>query len=143
MRLWSLHPQYLDPTGLTACWREALLAQKVLRGLTRGYRHHPQLDRFKTRPDPAAVLAAYLEALWLEADRRGYAFDASKIGPNHDYTQIPLHEGQLLYEWTSLQARLTRRAPAWLARLGPVGFPEPHPLFTLIPGGVEAWERGT
>jgi hypothetical protein len=43
MRLWSLHPQYLDPQGLVALWREALLAQAVLRGKTRGYKHHPQL----------------------------------------------------------------------------------------------------
>ena len=41
MRLWTLHPQYLDPRGLVALWREALLAQKVLLGRTRGYRAHP------------------------------------------------------------------------------------------------------
>ncbi|HEU5178767.1 MAG TPA: pyrimidine dimer DNA glycosylase/endonuclease V, partial [Burkholderiales bacterium] len=32
MRLWSLHPKYLDARGLVALWREALLAQAVLRG---------------------------------------------------------------------------------------------------------------
>jgi hypothetical protein len=36
MRLWTLHPKYLDARGLVALWREALLAQKVLRGATRG-----------------------------------------------------------------------------------------------------------
>jgi hypothetical protein len=46
MRLWSVHPRYLDRQGLTAAWREALLAQKVLTGTTRGYRNHPQLVRF-------------------------------------------------------------------------------------------------
>jgi len=30
MRLWSLHPRYLDAKGLVALWREGLLAQKVL-----------------------------------------------------------------------------------------------------------------
>ncbi|MEN6399799.1 MAG: pyrimidine dimer DNA glycosylase/endonuclease V, partial [Rectinema sp.] len=29
MRLWTLHPQYLDQKGLTAAWREGLLAKKV------------------------------------------------------------------------------------------------------------------
>lgn len=43
MRLWSLHPSLLDRAALIAGWREALLAQKVLRGQTTGYRHHPQL----------------------------------------------------------------------------------------------------
>ena len=32
MRIWSLHPEYLDSRGLVALWREALLAQAVLRG---------------------------------------------------------------------------------------------------------------
>lgn len=36
MRLWSLHPNCLDAQGLVALWREALLAQAVLRGQTRG-----------------------------------------------------------------------------------------------------------
>ncbi len=30
MRIWSLHPKYLDRQGLLACWRETLLAQKVM-----------------------------------------------------------------------------------------------------------------
>ncbi|MFZ2406304.1 MAG: pyrimidine dimer DNA glycosylase/endonuclease V [Methylobacter sp.] len=38
--------------GLLALWREALLAQKVLRGESRGYRHHPQLARFRELVDP-------------------------------------------------------------------------------------------
>ena len=45
MRLWSIHPKYLDPAGLTACWREGLLAREVLCGRTSGYRNHPQLAR--------------------------------------------------------------------------------------------------
>jgi len=51
MRLWSLHPAYLDARGLGALWREGLLAQAVLRGKTRGYRSHPQLERWRAR-DP-------------------------------------------------------------------------------------------
>jgi len=47
VRIWSLHPKYLDRQGLTACWREALLAQAVLNGATRGYTRHPQLVRFR------------------------------------------------------------------------------------------------
>jgi hypothetical protein len=37
MRLWSLHPQFLEPQGLVARWPEELLASGVLRGSTRGY----------------------------------------------------------------------------------------------------------
>jgi hypothetical protein len=31
MRIWSLHPKYLDSKGLVALWRESLLAKNVLR----------------------------------------------------------------------------------------------------------------
>jgi Pyrimidine dimer DNA glycosylase len=55
MRIWSLHPQYLDRQGLTAAWREGLLAQKVLTGTTKGYRNHPQLRRFRAAGDGRAM----------------------------------------------------------------------------------------
>lgn len=47
MRIWSLHPKYLDTKGLVALWRETLLAQHVLSGKTKRYKNHPQLARFK------------------------------------------------------------------------------------------------
>jgi Pyrimidine dimer DNA glycosylase len=58
MRIWSVHPRYLDRQGLTAGWREGLLAQKVLTGTTKGYRNHPQLRRFRAAGDGAALDAA-------------------------------------------------------------------------------------
>ena len=50
MRVWSVHPRHLDRQGLASAWREGLLAQKVLTGTTRGYRNHPQLERFRALP---------------------------------------------------------------------------------------------
>ena len=50
MRLWTVHPKYLGRQGLTGLRREALLAQAGLSGLTRGYRSHLQLLRFKLVP---------------------------------------------------------------------------------------------
>lgn len=38
MRLWVSHPKYLDCKGLVALWRESLLARKVLKGKTKGWR---------------------------------------------------------------------------------------------------------
>jgi Pyrimidine dimer DNA glycosylase (EC 3.2.2.17)/DNA-(apurinic or apyrimidinic site) lyase (EC 4.2.99.18) len=55
MRLWSIHPKYLDVQGLLGLWREGLLAQKVLLGETKGYRNHPQLIRFKRTSDPCPL----------------------------------------------------------------------------------------
>ena len=74
MHLWTIHPRYLDGKGLVTAWREGLLAQKVLRGETRGYTRHPQLERFRAHSDPLGVIAAYLALLGREATRRGYAF---------------------------------------------------------------------
>jgi hypothetical protein len=141
MRLWSLHPRYLDAKGLTAAWREGLLAQKVLQGGTRGYRNHPQLDRFKSQADPGAAIAAFLFAICQEANRRGYHFDERKILEAPATRLIPVTRGQLLYEWSLLRHKLQRRDPQKYRELGGVKDPEAHPLFGVIPGEIESWER--
>ena len=141
MRLWSLHPRYLDPQGLVAAWREALLAQAVLRGRTRGYRFHPQLERFRAHASPRAAIAAYLAGLLDEARRRGYAFDARKVGRRRSATRIAVTRGQLAHEWAHLLRKLRVRNPALHRKWRAVRAPECHPLFTPRAGGVEAWER--
>ena len=141
MRLWTVHPKYLDSKGLVALWRETLLAQKVLRGATKGYRHHPQLRRFQTQPRPVAALATYLKEVHAEATRRGYKFDGRKIAPARVRGKIAETTGQLLYEWKHLKRKLRNRAPQVLATFRGVKQPEPHPLFKLVKGGVQDWEK--
>lgn len=143
VRLWSLHPRYLDPRGLVALWREALLAKAVLCGSTRGYRDHPQLERFERHPDPRSAIDAYLAAVHDEATERGYRFDRSKLGPVTGVQSIPVSSGQLAYEWRHLQRKLAVRSPAVLARWEGVVVPACHPLFRRTPGPVAAWERAT
>ena len=142
MRLWSLHPRLLDRQGLLALWREGLLARKVLAGETRGYRHHPQLQRFREQSDPGTAIAAYLHAVADEGERRGYRFDRSRIGsPACRSPRIPLTEGQLRFEEEHLAAKLRNRAPELLRRCDPRGRGEPHPLFRTGPGPIASWER--
>lgn len=141
MRLWTLHPRYLDARGLVALWREALLAQAVLRGRTRGYRHHPQLDRFRAHGRPVGSIAAYLRGVQEEARARGYAFAPERISRAGCDGRIVATRGQLEYEWDHLRARLSARDPRWLKGLEGVVRPRPHPLFRLVRGGPEAWER--
>lgn len=141
MRLWSLHPRYLDPQGLVALWREALLARAVLRGLTAGYRHHPQLERFNAHASPRSAISAYLHAVCDEADARGYAFDRSKAGPRRAVTSVAVTRGQLAFEWTHLMSKLARRNPALYRRWRGESTPACHPLFRVRAGGVAAWER--
>src|SRR5690606_7980223 len=111
MRLWSLHPRYLDPPGLVALWREALLAKAVLRGKTKGYRHHPQLERFIAHPHPRSAINAYLAAVYAESTARGYHFDLTKIGPVRTVEAIPVATGQLDHEWEHLRRKLALRNP--------------------------------
>jgi len=140
MRLWSLHPKYLDPRGLVALWREALLAQKVLQGATRGYRSHPQLARFRSHSDPLAAIASYLSFVLDEAVRRGYSFNAQKIATRRTTDRIPCTRGQLRYEWEHLKQKLRSRNPAAYLSMRAVSEPEPHPWLFLVEGGPEPWE---
>ena len=141
MRLWTVHPRYLDAKGIVAAWREALLAQKVLSGSTSGYRHHPQLIRFRSHPQPLQAVGAFLAGLAEEAERRGYHFNTTKILKPGAVKQIEETEGQLLYEWTHLREKLHRRAPHLHRQFQSVVIPEPHPLFRIIPGGIREWEK--
>lgn len=141
MRVWSLHPKYLDAKGLVALWREALLAQKVLQGKTKGYKNHPQLERFKRQIDPVAAVATYLAEVAAEATRRGYNFDSSKIDPKRMHGHVQVTRGQLAYEWNHLCNKLIKRDPRKFDEIKDVLSPKPHPLFKMIEGDVESWER--
>ncbi len=142
MRLWTLHPVYLDARGLTACWREALLAQKVLSGNTLGYRHHPQLQRFRQSGKPVAAIRFYLRILWQEADRRAYRFDSSRIGIPADVPpDIPVTTGQLAFEKRHLLHKLAKRSPRHAEILEKTGHPLHHPLFSVHEGPIENWEK--
>ncbi len=141
MRLWTLHPKYLDAAGLVALWREALLARAVLRGATCGYRQHPQLQRFQALATPRATINAYLAAVLAEADARGYRFARDKLGPVRGAVMIDCTHGQLLHEWSHLLRKLEVRSPGAHRRWREVTLPDAHPLFRIIAGSIEAWER--
>jgi len=142
MRLWSLHPSLLDPKGLVALWREGLLAQKVLQGKTKGYRCHPQLHRFRQSGKPPSAISTYLWAIHDEAIRRGYSFDASKIALERRPVSLTVTQGQLAFEHEHLKEKLRQRDPKRfrdLCRTRPI---TAHPLFVVVTGEIESWERG-
>jgi hypothetical protein len=141
MRLWSIHPQYLDAKGLVALWREALLAQHVLAGTTRGYKHHPQLLRFKQQRNPLASLNAYLLAVYHESTKRGYTFDRTKIGTPRARKQISVTTGQLAFELEHLKRKLWKRDRKKFLEIVRLEKPEPHPLFVVVDGKIEEWEK--
>jgi hypothetical protein len=133
---------YLDSKGLVALWREGLLAKAVLEGKTVGYRNHPQLIRFRSLEDPVLAVNQYLWAVWQEARRRGYGFNASKLKLSEGTrgVRIPVSSGQLAYEWEHLLKKLACRDPQRYEDLNAVGDILPHPIMDVFPGGVESWE---
>lgn len=140
MRLWSLHPRYLDVKGLVALWREALLAQAVLSNETCGYKNHPQLLRFKQCVSLSSHISQYLHVVYLESMRRGYRFDKSKVRAIGRIEKICVSRGQIDYEWKHLKRKLKVRAPELLKELEGVLKPKCHPLFRVITGPKEEWE---
>jgi hypothetical protein len=132
---------YLDARGLCALWREGLLARQVLAGRTRGYRHHPQLERFRAHARPGAAIDAYLAAVLAEAKCRTYCFDETKLAGLRVDRLMAETRGQLLYEWRHLLEKLRRRDPERYQQLQSVALPRPHPVFRLVPGGIRAWEK--
>jgi len=142
MRIWSLHPSYLDWMGLGAQWREALLAQKVTEGKTKGWRNHPQLDRFKYHPKPMEAIGFYLKGIHVESIKRGYKYNYSKIlYPDSVIDPINLTFGQIKYEFDLLQERLKVRNPEKYGENTGIKKLECHPLFKIVPGLPEKWEK--
>ena len=143
MRLWSLHPRYLDSKGLTAAWREALPARAVVAGDTRGDRAHPQLIRFEGCADPLAAIETCLQGLLADAQARGFGFDAAKLSGVRSRRRLAVTRGQLAFEWRHLRSKLQVRDPERLRLLPrPVAAIETHPLFRAVPGPIAEWARG-
>ena len=141
MRLWSLHPSLLDRAGLVALWREGLLAQKVLLGATKGYRHHPQLERFRESRNPVRAIATYLWSVADEAKERGYHFDVSKITMKRGKITIQVTEGQLAFELMHLKQKLRRRDPRHLQLVEKGEGIKANPTFQAVDGPIALWER--
>jgi len=141
MRLWSLHPKYLDSIGLVALWREALLAKNVLEEKTKGYKHHPQLIRFKNSHSPLDAINYYLSCVHKEAKLRKFNFEQSKFYPVKKISNIPLSSGQLAFEMKHLKLKLKQRSLNDYYKIKTVKTLECHPLFIVFKGNIEDWEK--
>lgn len=150
MRLWSIHPRFLDHKGLGGVWREGLLAKAVIEGKTKGYKKHPQLDRFRSHPDPSLAIQMYLWNVIVESRRRGYSYNASKLPlvaerEGGGFEVVAVTEGQVNYEVCHLAAKLLQRSPKMLGPLKDamlLGLPTiVSPFFRVVSGDVEPWER--
>lgn len=140
MRIWSLHPKYLDTKGLVALWRETLLAQHVLEGKTKGYKNHPQLNRFKDCEHPIDAINQYLAEIHEEATLRGYNFNKQKIDWNFTPQTMTVTSGQIGYEVQHLLNKLKLRDPNKFALYEKTNSFDVHTMFNIIDGPIEDWE---
>lgn len=141
MRLWSIHPKYLDTPGLLALWREGLLAKKVLEGNTKGYKNHPQLNRFKEHDFPIEAINKYLEEVFKESKKRNFIFNVSKFKSiDKKLKKITITTGQAEYELKHLQNKIKQRSPNFYKKVSIKNL-EPHPMFKLKFGEIESWEK--
>lgn len=140
MRIWSLHPQYLDTKGLVALWRETLLAKHVLEEKTKGYKNHPQLHRFKTYDRPLDAINNYLADVHAEATKRGYNFDESKFRASSAQVEIKVSKGQIEYELKHLLKKLKTRDRKKYDEVKTITRIKTHRIFKVVKGDVEWWE---
>jgi len=118
------------------------LAQKVLANKTKGYRHHPQLDRFKSHADPLRAIGFYLYCIYKEGKRRGYRFDVKKISRNSkNCAPIKVFCGQVDFEAMHLASKLSKRDKEAFRAMKKQKKLKLHPLFKPVKGGREAWEK--
>ncbi len=140
MRIWSLHPKYLDAKGLVALWRETLLAKHVLQNKTKGYKNHPQLNRFRNAKHPVDSIDHYLSFILIEAKSRGYDFNASKISKKFIKEKLSVSKGQLNYEAKHLLRKLKARDPEKFEEIKKLHSFKVHPMFRIKEGEIESWE---
>lgn len=141
MRLWSIHPEYLDSKGLVALWREGLLAKKVLEGKTKGYTNHPQLTRFKNHNTPTKAINAYLSEIYRQSTLRGYIFDKAKITITKLPDQIPVTFDQIQFEYNHLLQKTKTRNKDTYNKLQQIKNIKAHPIFHIVSGKIEEWEK--
>jgi hypothetical protein len=147
VRLWSIHPKYLDAKGLVACWKEALEAQDYIWGDRKGGRHenHPALNRFHWHQNPKHAISGYLAAILEEAAERGFNYNASLIRyPLGRCQRIYVSTAQLSFERQHLKKKLEERNQTEkLNQLLHKGLPAQHPLFLRLYEPVSfPWELG-
>jgi hypothetical protein len=111
-------------------------------GDTRGWRNHPQLDRFKDHSETMDAIGFYPLKIREEASFRGHSYDGSKIRrPINRVALTSITTGQLLYEFSLLLERTRLRMPAWHEKLREVyDLPKAYPLFEVVEGDVGRWE---
>ena len=79
--------------------------------------------------------------IWEEAQKRNYNFDKRKIELINDVEKINVTTGQLDFEKNHLLNKLKLRDQKKYNEIIHLVNFETHPLFNLIEGEIETWEK--
>lgn len=132
MRLWSIHPKYLDKHALIALWREGLLAQKALSGKGLVDEANVQLVRFKKSANPVRAIGSYLSFVASEGAKQGCKLNHERIlQPNFEAKFMTTDVAQMELEVEQLKARMKTRNKDKFKLLTDVHKFEANPVFTL------------
>ena len=142
MRLWSLHPRYLDPKGLVALWREALARPGRAPGAIPGdIATIPSCSDSARSPLRVAASPSTFGPCTRNRSSEATASTGARLCTGGTVARVDVTRGQLDFEWRHLLAKLEKRNPPVLEALQNTGDPAPHPLFRVVPGAIEEWER--
>ncbi len=119
-----------------------MLAQKVLCNKTKGYKKHPQLERFKQHSKPLEAIGFYLYNVYKEGRKRGYSFKKDKIiRINKSVKPIKVSQGQISFEVNHLATKLKKRDMKSFNIILEIKKIKLHPLFISTKGVIESWEK--
>ncbi|OQB09054.1 MAG: hypothetical protein BWY21_00959 [Parcubacteria group bacterium ADurb.Bin216] len=151
MRLWSIHPVYLDDIGLSRCYYEGIGGLKTMLGMQR----HPQLNRFKQSKDPVNNLKYYLihvytESVFREKDYKHFELLEDLCLKSYKPDYIPVSNKQLEFEIRWLVGKMsTERCYNSHQKIERLMYDYQnknissltHHLFNVVDGEIEDWER--
>lgn len=116
------------------------MAKHVLEGKTKGYKNHPQLNRFKKAKNPIDLINQYLAGVYDEAISRNFNFDKNKINWTFRKSKVPVTTDQVNYEVEHLLSKLKKRDLEKYKELKSQSTIDNHPIFKSVQGEIEEWE---
>jgi hypothetical protein len=73
--------------------------------------------------------------------KRGFNFNKNKINPDFVPTRLPVTDKQIKFELKHLLSKLETRDPEQFQKLSRKRKITVHPLFRIIDGEIEPWEK--
>lgn len=154
MRLWTIHPKYLDGKRLTSQWKEGIQMMHIWKEIGEnpepakrlGYVSHPQVRRLSNLlvADSGLIsllLHQHLTAVHEESVQRSYSFNKKLIddlAPDcKNAPKVYVTMGQVAYEF----ALMATKNNEWSQKVAIDPYMLCNPIFQVVSGSIESWEK--